>query len=87
MQQFKKILTGLNDFNITIEALKQIMMHKWLTQCYFDFISEMIIDFVPKRIYHKMVKLVLDDFENELDEKVFTPYVINFPHFYLPPSL
>uniref|UniRef100_A0A2S2NYC0 Dynamin-1-like protein n=1 Tax=Schizaphis graminum TaxID=13262 RepID=A0A2S2NYC0_SCHGA len=77
VQQFKQMLSGLNDLDNTIETSKQVKIHKCLTQCYFDFIREIVRDYVPKRIHHKMVKLVLDDFERELDENVFTPYVIN----------
>jgi len=77
IQQFKQMLSGLNDLDNTIETSKQVKIHRCLTQCYFDFIREIIRDFVPKRIHHKMVKLVLDDFEHHLDEFVFTPYVLN----------
>jgi len=77
IQLFKQMLSGLNDSDNNIETSKQVKIHKSLTQCYFDFMRETIGDFVPKRIQHKMVKLVLDTFEQELDEKVFTPYVIN----------
>jgi len=77
IQQFKLMLSGLNDLDNSIETSKQVKIHKCLTQCYFDFIREIVRDFVPKRIHHKMVKLVLDEFEHELDENVFTPYVIN----------
>jgi len=77
IQHFKQMLSGLNDLDHTIETSKQVKIHRCLTQCYFDFIREIILDFVPKRIYHKMVKLILDDFEHHLDEFVFTPYVLN----------
>lgn len=77
IQHFKQMLSGLNDLDNTMETSKQVKLHKSLTSCYFEFIKEIIMDFVPKRIHHKMVKLVLDTFEQELDEKVFTPYVIN----------
>jgi len=77
IQQFKQMLCGLNDLDSTVETSKQVKIHKCLTQCYFDFIRETIRDFVPKRIHHKMIKLVLGDFEHELDEKVFSSYVIN----------
>jgi len=77
IQHFKQMLSGLNDLDNTMETSKQVKLHKSLTKCYFDFIREIVRDFVPKRIHHKMVKLVLDTFEQELDEKVFTPYVIN----------
>lgn len=77
IQQFKQMLSGLNDLDNTIETSKQVKIHRCLTQCYFDFIREIIRDFVPKRIHHKMVKLILDDFEHHLDEFVFTPYVLN----------
>ncbi|KAL4107245.1 hypothetical protein QTP88_017629 [Uroleucon formosanum] len=77
IQHFKQMLSGLNDLDYTIGTSKQVKIHRCLTQCYFDFIREIILDFVPKRIYHKMVKLILDDFEHHLDEFVFTPYVIN----------
>ncbi|CAI6362766.1 unnamed protein product [Macrosiphum euphorbiae] len=77
LQQFKQMLSGLNDLDTTIETSKQVKIHRCLTQCYFDFIREIIRDFVPKRIHHKMVKLILDDFEHHLDEFVFTPYVLN----------
>lgn len=77
IQIFKQMLSGLNDSEKNINTSTQVQIHKSLTKCYFDFIRKIIIDFVPKRIHHKMVKLVLDTFEQELDEKVFTPYVIN----------
>ncbi|XP_003241122.1 dynamin-1-like protein [Acyrthosiphon pisum] len=77
IQQFKQMLSGLNDLDNTIETSKQVKIHRCLTQCYFDFIREIVRDFVPKRIHHKMVKLILDDFEHHLDEFVFTPYVLN----------
>lgn len=77
IQHFKQMLSGLNDLDNTMETSKQVKLHKSLTKSYFDFIREIVRDFVPKRIHHKMVKLVLDTFEQELDEKVFTPYVIN----------
>jgi len=77
IQQFKQMLSGLNDLDNTVETSKQVKIHRCLTQCYFDFIREIIQDFVPKRIHHKMVKLILDDFEHHLDEFVFTPYVLN----------
>jgi len=77
IQQFKQMLSGFHDLDNTIETSKQVKIHRCLTQCYFDFIREIIRDFVPKRIHHKMVKLILDDFEHHLDEFVFTPYVLN----------
>ncbi|XP_025198452.1 dynamin-1-like protein [Melanaphis sacchari] len=78
IEQFKQMLSGLNELDTTnTETSKQVKVHKCLTQCYFDFIKEIIRDFVPKRIHHKMVKLVLEDFEHELNENVFTSYVIN----------
>jgi len=77
IQQFKQMLCGLNDLDSTLETSKQVKIHRCLTHCYFDFIREIIRDFVPKRIHHKMVKLILDDFEYHLHEYVFTPYVIS----------
>jgi len=71
------MLSGLNDSDDTIETSKQVEVHRCLTQCYFDFIREIVRDFVPKRIYHKMVKLILDEFEHHLYEFVFSPYVLN----------
>lgn len=77
MQLFKQMLTGLNDLDESMETSKQVQMHRNLTLCYFEFTKKNIRDFVPKRIQHKMVNLVLDDFENHLIEFVFTPYLIN----------
>ncbi|KAL4089916.1 hypothetical protein QTP88_024852 [Uroleucon formosanum] len=77
IQHFKLMLSGLNDLDDTIETSLQVKIHRQLTRCYFEFIREIIGDFVPKRIFHKMVKLILEDFEHNLDELVFTPYVIN----------
>jgi len=76
IQQFKEMLSGFNNLDSTIEMSKQVKIHKFLTQCYFDFIREIIKDFVPKRIYQKMVKLVLDNFEHELNFKVLITYII-----------
>ncbi|XP_060856952.1 dynamin-1-like protein [Metopolophium dirhodum] len=68
---------GSNDADKTIEISKQVKIHKRLTYCYFEFIREILGDFVPKIIQHKMVNLVLDNFELNLNEKVFIPYVLN----------
>lgn len=75
IQKFKEMLFGLTDH--AAETSEQVKIHKRLTHCYFEFIREIIVDYVPKRIHHKMVNLVLNNFEHELDEKVFTLYVIN----------
>lgn len=77
VQQFKQMLSGLNDLDNSIETSKQVKVHRCLTYCYFDFIKEIIQDFVPKRIHQKMVKLTLDDFEHHLYKYVFTPYVLD----------
>lgn len=76
-QLFKQMLWGLNDLDKSIETSNQVKMHRNLISCYFEFIRKNVRDFVPKRIQHKMIKIVLDDFENQLNEHVFTPYVIN----------
>jgi len=75
IQQFKEMLSGLNDYST--ETSKQVKIHKRLIYCYFQFIRDILGDYVPKRIHHKMVNLVLNEFEHNLDEKVFTPYVMN----------
>jgi len=75
IHKFKEMLCGLNDH--TIKISDQVKVHKRLTLCYFEFIREMVADYVPKRIQHKMVNLVLENFEDELNEKVFSSYVIN----------
>jgi len=75
IQNFKELLSGLNDYSV--ETSKQVKIHKRLIYCYFEFIRDILGDYVPKRIHHKMVNFVLNDFENLLDEKVFTPYVMN----------
>lgn len=75
LQHFKEMLCGLKDQ--TVETSKQVKTHKHLTSCYFEFIRDILGDYVPKRIHHKMVKSVLDDFERELDDKIFTLYVMN----------
>lgn len=75
IQQFKELLSGLNDYSV--ETSKQVKIHKRLIYCYFEFIRDILGDYVPKRIHHKMVNLVLNDFEHNLDEQVFTPYVMN----------
>lgn len=77
VQLLKRMLSGVNDLDNNTETSEQVKIHKNLVKCYFYFIKDIITDFVPKRIHHKMVKLVSDTFEQELDEKVFTPYVIN----------
>lgn len=76
-QLFLQMLSGLDDLDESIETSKQVKMHKHLTQVYFSFVRKQIRDFVPKRIHHKMVKLVLDEFESHLQDHVFTPYVMN----------
>lgn len=76
-QLFKQMLCGLNDLDESMETSKQVKIHRDLTSCYFKFIRKSVRDFIPKRIKHKMIKLVLDNFENQLNEHVFTPYVIN----------
>lgn len=76
-QLFKQMLCGLNDLDTSIETSKQVKMHRNLTNCYFNFIRKNVRDFVPKRIQHKMINIILDEFDSKLDEYVFTPYVIN----------
>lgn len=76
-QLLLQMLFGFQDIEESVDTSKQVKMHQNLTKVYFDFIRKKIRDFVPKRIHHKMVKLVLDEFENHLQDHVFTPYVIN----------
>lgn len=76
-QMFKQMLSGLDDFDETIESSKQVKMHRNLVKCYFRFIRRNVRDFVPKRIQHKMVNLIMEELDNQLNEKVFEPYVIN----------
>lgn len=74
---FQQMLCGLNDLDVDTDKSKHVKMHKHLTKCYFDFIRKQVRDFVPKRIKHKMINLVLKDFENRLQNDLFTVYIIN----------
>jgi len=74
---FQQLLSGINDLDKTMNTSQQVTIHHNITKCYFNFIRKNVIDFVPKRIQHKMVNLVLDEFDKYLQEDVFTSYVIN----------
>jgi len=74
---FQQLLSGINDLDKTTDISQQVIIHHNITKCYFNFIRKNVIDFVPKRIQHKMVYLVLDEFDKHLYEDVFTSYVIN----------
>lgn len=76
-QLFKQILSGLNDLDETLECSKQVKIHRNITRCYFEFIRKIVLDFVPKRIIHKMVKYVLNSIDHYMHKFVFTPYVLN----------
>lgn len=76
-QLFQQLLSGINDLDTTMEKSKQVKLHRNVTKCYFEFIRKQVRDFVPKRIQHKFILMVLNEFEKELQEKVFTPYVVN----------
>lgn len=76
-QIFKQILSGLNDLDETLETSKQVKMHKNLTHCYFNFIRKNVLDFVPKRITHKMVYFVLNNIDRFMYDRVLTPYVVS----------
>lgn len=73
----KQTLTGLNDWDKTMEISKQVQVHTNLTKCYFEFIRKHVRDFVPKLIQDKMINAVLNEFENHLHKYVFTPYIEN----------
>lgn len=74
-QLLKLMICGLNDFDETVESSKQVKIHRNLTSCYFTFVRKNVRDFVPKRIQHKMIQLILEDLDKSLLEHVFTPYV------------
>lgn len=76
-QVFKQILSGLNDLDETLECSKQVKIHRNITQCYFEFVRKIVLDFVPKRIIHKMVKYVTNNIDHYMHKFVFTPYVLN----------
>lgn len=73
----QQMLCGRSDIDINIATSKHVKIHKHLTACYFDFIRTQVRDFVPKRIKHKMINLVLKDFENRLYNDLFTSYGLN----------
>lgn len=74
-QILKLMISGINDLDESLESSKQVKIHRNLTKCYFNFVRKNIRDFVPKRIQHKMVELILKDLDNNFIECVFTPYV------------
>lgn len=76
-QLVKRVLSGLDDLDETLESSKQVRMHRDVTRCYFDFVRRMVRDFVPKRIVHKMVNHVLDTIDHYMHDTVFAPYVNN----------
>lgn len=74
---FQQMLCGLSDLDDNIETSEHVKIHGHLIACYFNFIRTQVRDFVPKRIQHKMINLVLNDFENRLYIDLFTSYIEN----------
>lgn len=75
-QLFMQLLSGINDLDESLESSKQVIMHRNLTRCYFEFARKNVRDFVPKHIIHRMVNYVLNNIDHYMYEYVFTPYVV-----------
>ncbi|CAI6345395.1 unnamed protein product [Macrosiphum euphorbiae] len=71
----KQLLSGLNNQDIPLESSEQIKLHKYLSQCYFEYIRKIVRDFVPKRIVHKMVNSFLKNLDKRLNEEIFQTYL------------
>lgn len=74
---YKDVLSSLGGFNnYTNEINVQVKLHKQFTRCYFEFIRDTLIDFVPNRINHKLVNFVLQKFDKKLKADVFIPFIL-----------
>ncbi|CAI6346074.1 unnamed protein product [Macrosiphum euphorbiae] len=71
----KQLLSGLNNQDIPLESSEQIKLHKYLSQCYFEYIRKIVRDFVPKRVVHKMVNSFLKNLDKRLNEEIFQTYL------------
>jgi len=71
IQMFNQLLTGLNYEESPQELPEQIKLHKYLCQCYFEYIRKIVRDFVPKRISHKMINSFIKDLDKRLNEEIF----------------
>lgn len=70
--------SSFKDVDKQLGLSQQVLLHKTLVKCYFTYINNIMIDFVPKCIHHKMINLVLQTFSKRLHEIVLQ-HVINRP--------
>lgn len=66
----------LNDLEDTEESTKQVKTHRLLVECYFITVRKIVLDFVPRRIKHRMLHTVLNTFESRMHQEIFVPYVV-----------
>lgn len=76
MQMFQQLLTGVNDYDQSIESSQQVKLHKELSCCYFIFVRKIVKDYIPKRIFHKMINIFLKNLDMNLNEKIYQTYLI-----------
>jgi len=74
-QMLNKLLSGLNNNEVSLERSEQIKLHKHLSKCYFEYIRKIVRDFIPKRINHKMINLFLKNLDKRLNEEIFQTYL------------
>lgn len=77
IQMLQQLLSGSNDYDESFELSEQVKLHKELCRCYFIFIRKIVRDYVPKRIFHKMVNEFVKNFDLRLNEKIFESYYID----------
>jgi len=70
------MLSGLSDKNESLENSEKVKIHKELSYAYFKFIRKIIVDFIPKRIKHKMVNAFINSLDTNLYEKIFQKYLL-----------
>nr|QQL12339.1 cytochrome P450 CYP6CY8 [Aphis craccivora] len=77
IQMLNQLLSGLNNQEVSLESSEQVMLHRDLSICYFEYIRKIVRDFVPKRIKHKMINSFLKDLDKRLNQEIFQTYLID----------
>jgi len=75
---YKEILSGLSGTYTSDEICVQVQLQKHLIKNYFLFIRDILKDFVPNRINHKLINFIIKKFYKQLKTDVLIPF-INIP--------
>ncbi|XP_050541201.1 dynamin-1-like protein [Daktulosphaira vitifoliae] len=72
-QLLTQIFSGVNELDDNMKTSKQVKFNSEVIKYYFLFVKKIVADFVPKRIQHKMVDFIVEEFENYLIKNLFEP--------------